>query len=39
VATAIGAIAVLVKKKLFWRTSLALRVVGVGLFVRAMLLF
>jgi len=39
VATAIGAIAVLVKKKLFWRTSLALGVVGVGLFVRAMLMF
>jgi len=39
VATAIDAIAVLVKKKLFWRASLALGVVGVGLFVRAMLMF
>lgn len=36
---ALTAIAALVKKKLFWRTSLALGLVGIGLFIRAILLF
>jgi len=39
VATAIGAIAVLVKKKSFWYTSLALGLIGVGLAIKAFLLF
>src|SRR5262249_61036477 len=39
VATAIGAIAVLVKKRLIWLTSLVLGAVGIAFFVRALLLF
>lgn len=38
VATAIGAIAVLVKKKYYWYISLSLGVVGVGLVIKAVLL-
>ena len=39
VATAIGAIAVLVKKRPIWFTSLALGAVGIAFFVRALTLF
>jgi hypothetical protein len=39
VATAIGAIGVLVQKKIFWYTSLALGMVGVGLVIKAVTLF
>jgi hypothetical protein len=38
VATAIGAIGVLVRKKLFWYTSLVLGVVGIVLFMKALLM-
>lgn len=39
IATAIGAIAVLVKKKSFWYVSLAIGLIGLGLAVRAFMLF
>ena len=39
VATAIGAIAVLVKKRPIWFTSLTLGAIGIAIFVRAALLF
>jgi hypothetical protein len=39
VATAIGAIAVLVKKRMFWYTSIGLGVLGIALVVKAILLF
>jgi len=39
VATAIGAIAVPVKKKSFWYMSLALGLIGVALAIKAFLLF
>jgi|SRR5262249_29651296 len=38
VATAIGAIAVLVKRRPIWYTSLALGIVGIGFFVQAAML-
>jgi hypothetical protein len=39
VATAIGAIAVLVKKRMFWYTSIGMGMAGIILVVRAILLF
>lgn len=39
IATAIGAIAVLVKKKYMWYLSLSLGLIGMGLVIRAFLLF
>jgi cytochrome oxidase assembly protein ShyY1 len=39
VATALGAIGVLVKRRPIWYTSMALGIVGVGLLIKAMTLF